>query len=77
MGIMDELKVQIKRKKKREKEILKLYKMPIAQSNIIQDNVVYISIFPEARLSKPVGKDGEITHGLRRYSTQCLVFQNL
>ena len=69
MGIMDELKVQIKRKKKREKEILKLYKMPIAQSNIIQDNVVYISIFPEARLRKPVGEDKDITLGLRRFNT--------
>lgn len=69
MGVLDELRAESKRKKKREKEILKLYEMPIAQSNIIQDNVVYVSIFPEARFSKPVGEDKDITLGLRRFNT--------
>lgn len=69
MGVLDEIRAEIKRKKKREKEILKLYEMPIRQSNIIQDDVVYVSIFPEARFSKPVGKDREITKGLRLFNT--------
>ena len=69
MGVLDEIRAEIKRKKKRDKEILKLYEMPIRQSNIIQDDVVYVSIFPEARFSKPVGKDREITKGLRLFNT--------
>lgn len=69
MGVIDELRAESKRKKKQEKEIFELYNMPIRQSNIIQEDIVYISIFPEARLNKPIGEDGRITNGLKLFNT--------
>ena len=73
MAFLDELKEERKRKKKREEKVFELYNMPIRQSKTIQEDVVYISIFPEARFRKPIGEDGKITNGLKLFNTMLSV----
>ena len=67
---IEEIKDEIKKSKESEKRIFRLYNTPNIQSDDIKKELVYISLYPLARTSKPADEEyGSIVNGLTKQPT--------